>query len=92
MEPTLALDLTLPELSTPQGKQLLPLLLYLSKRGFLPRKAASPTAFLGIPEMGRSQPGPTYLGPLRGLTAAASALMGSRWHLRLLIQLWTGVM
>lgn len=41
LEPTLAMNLTLPEFSTPQRKQLLCFLLYLSKRGFLPCKKAS---------------------------------------------------
>lgn len=41
------MNLTLPEFSTPQRKQLLHFLLYVSKRGFLPCKKASPICISG---------------------------------------------
>lgn len=53
LEPILAVNSTLPEFSTPQRKQLLHFLLYLSKRGFLPCKKARPTCISGNPRDGK---------------------------------------
>lgn len=91
LEPTLAMNLTLPEFSTPQRKQLLHGLLYLSKRGLLPCKEAGPTSISGNLRDGQ--------GPARAYIPWASTWPGccdlsphrQLWHLHLLIQLWTGV-